>query len=195
MLTFDAPTHTYTLNGRRLPSVTQVLQLVVDYSRVPADVLEAARVFGSHVHEACDLFDRGQLDWMSLDPALVPYVEAWRQFCLDSGAIVIASEIRLFHEKLRYAGTADVVLAWNGKIVIPDRKSTAVVPPSVGAQTAAYAKAYQAMHGGREPERRCIQLNPDATYRVHAKRDAADWSLFLSCLNVHNFREKHYAAA
>lgn len=195
MLAFDAATHTYTLNGQRLPSVTQVLAPLYDFSRIPPDVLESARIFGQHVHEACDLFDRGQLDWLNLSPALVPYVEAWRKFIDDSGAIVIASEMRVVHEQLGYAGTVDNVLDWKGRTFIPDRKSTAVQPPTVGAQTAAYAQAWKAMHGGREPERRCIQLNPDGTYRVHAKRDPADWSLFLSCLNIFKFKEKHHAAA
>lgn len=193
-LHFDAETHTYTLDGRRLPSVTEVLAPLIDYSRVPQDVLEAARVFGSHVHKACDLFNRDELDFDSLDPALVPYVSAWKQFLEDTGAVVIASETPVFHDQLGYAGTPDVVLAWGNRIVIPDLKSTAVVPPTVGPQTAAYAKAYQRMHGGREPERRCIQLNADGTYRVHAKREASDWSYFLSALNCYRFKEKYNAA-
>lgn len=190
---FDQATHTYTLDGRRLPSVTQVLSPLEDFSMVPRDVLEAAREFGQHVHEACDLFDRGELDWLALDPALVPYVEAWRQFILDSGAVVIASELRVYHAKLGYAGSPDKVLAWGGRIVVPDLKATAIVPRTVGAQTAAYAKAYQSMHGGKEPARYCIHLEP-GKYRSHQRRDPADWSLFISCLNVHNFKENNRAA-
>lgn len=193
-LDFDAQTHTYTLDGRRLPSVTEVLAPLIDYSRVPQDVLEAAREFGSHVHTACDLFNRDELDWSSLDDALVPYVSAWKQFLEDTGAVVIESETPVYHAQLGYAGTPDVVLAWDSRVVIPDLKSTAVVPPTVGPQTSAYAKAYQHMHGGREPERRCIQLNADGTYRVHRKREPSDWSYFLSALNCHKFKEKYHAA-
>lgn len=192
---FDKVAHTYTLNGRRLPSVTQVLSPLEDFSMVPRDVLEAAREFGQHVHEACDLFDRGELDWANLDPALVPYVEGWRNFILESGAVVIASEFQIHHAKLGYAGSPDKALAWAGRIVIPDLKATAVVPRTVGAQTAAYAKAYQFMHGGKEPTRYCIHLPGDGKYKTHPRRDPADWSLFVSALNVHNFKEKHRAAA
>jgi hypothetical protein len=192
---FDQSTHTYTLNGRRVPSVTQVLKPLEDFSRVPRDVLEAARIFGQHVHAAVDLCNRGELDWLSLDPALVPYVDAWRTFIADTGAVVIASEMRVVHEKLGYAGTGDVVLAWGKRIVLPDVKSTAVVPVTVGAQTAAYAKAYHSMVGGKEPDRYCIQLGADGKYKLHPRRDPADWSLFLSCLNVHKFKEKHNVAA
>lgn len=191
MLEFDADTHTYTLNGQRLPSVTQVLAPLNDFSMVPPDVLEAAREFGSHVHEACDLFNRDLLDWSSLDPPLVPYVEAWQKFLDESGAVPIASEVRVVHAQYGYAGSPDVVLAWGKRTAIPDIKATAVVPPTVGPQTAAYAKAWQAMHGGREPARYCIHLREDGTYRSHARTDPADWSIFLSALNCHKFREKH----
>lgn len=190
-LEFDKEAHTYTLGGVRVPSVTQVLAPLNDYSMVPPDVLERARVFGQHVHEACDLFNRDELDWSSLDVALVPYVEAWKKFIDDSGAVVIASECRVYHKTLGYAGSPDVVLAWGKRIALPDIKATAIVPPTVGPQTAAYAKAYQSMHGGREPARYCIHLREDGTYRSHPRTDPADWSLFVSALNCHKFREKH----
>lgn len=160
---------------------------------VPPDVLEAARLFGQNVHIACDLFDRDELDWQSLDPALVPYVEAWRNFIHDSGAVVIASEVRVVNERLGYAGSPDKVLAWGKRIVIPDIKATAVVPRTVGPQTAAYAKAYHSMTGGREPARYCIHLQP-GQYRTHPRNDPADWSLFVSALNIHKWKEKHRVA-
>lgn len=189
----DQATHTYRLDGRVVPSVTQVLGPLNDYSMVPHDVLEAARVFGQHVHEACDLLDRGELDWSALDPSLVPYVEAWSNFLATSGAVVIASEQPVYHAKLGYAGTPDKVLAWGKRktFVIPDIKSTAIVPPTVGPQTAAYARAYQSMYGGREPARYCIQLREDGTFRTFPRTDPADWTYFLSALNCHKFREQH----
>lgn len=183
MLHFDATTHTYTLGGRKLPSVTEIISPLQDFSMVPAAVLAAACEFGKHVHIACDLYNRDMLDWSSLDPPLTPYVTAWARFLEESGAVVIASECRVYHEQLGYAGSPDVVLAWGKRLVLPDLKATAIVPRSVGIQTAAYAKAYQRSHGGREPERYCIHLQ-DGKYRSHKRTDPADWSMFLSCLNV-----------
>lgn len=182
----DREQHVYRVAGRVLPSVTDVLGILQDFSHVDDDVLERARQFGQHVHQAINLFNRDELDWQSLHPALVPFVERWRAFLAQSGAVVIASEKPVVHEKLGYAGTPDVVLAWSKRTVIPDIKVTAAVPRTVGAQTAAYAKAYQAMHGGREPARCCIHLT-DGRYRVHARTDPADWSIFLSALNCWRF--------
>src|ERR1700738_26321 len=135
-LELDTATHTYRFNGAVVPSVTQVLSPLEDFSMVRPDVLEAARQFGQHVHIACDLFNRGELEWSTLDVSLVPYVEAWKQFIDESGAVVIASEFRVFHEQLGYAGSPDCALAWGKRIVIPDIKSTAIVPRPAGAATA-----------------------------------------------------------
>lgn len=186
-LEFDPIEHVYQLNGARVPSVTEVLKPLEDFSMVRPDVLEAARVFGQHVHEACDLFDRDELDWSSLAPDLVPYVEAWKLFIEESGAIVVASEVQVAHEKLGYAGSPDKVLAWGNRVVIPDLKATAIVPRTVGPQTAAYAEAYHSMHGGKKPGRCCIHLQ-DGKYRTHPRKDPADWSLFISALNCWRFR-------
>jgi len=191
MLQFDASTHTYTLAGRKLPSVSEIIRPLQDFSNVPADVLAAACQFGQNVHAACDLYNREQLDWDSLDPSLEPYVRAWASFLEDTGAVVIASECRVYHDQLGYAGTPDIILAWGPRTVIPDLKATAAVPRTVGIQTVAYAKAYARMHGCREPERYCIHLQ-DGKYRSHKRTDPADWSMFLSCLNIWKFNNANH---
>lgn len=187
-LDFEKASHVYRLDGRAVPSVTEILRPLEDFSMVNPAVLEAARVFGHNVHLACHLDDQDALEWESLDPALVPYVTAWRAFLKDSGAVVIASEQPIAHATLGYAGTPDRILAWGKRLVLPDIKSTAVVPLTVGPQTAGYAKAYQSTHGGREPERYCVQLKANGTYSTHPRRASTDWSVFLSCLNVWRFR-------
>ena len=45
-LTFDEAAHEYRLDGRRLPSVTQLLAPLVDYSKVPRETLERAQALG-----------------------------------------------------------------------------------------------------------------------------------------------------
>src|SRR5262245_51508384 len=115
----DRDRHIYTLDGKRVPSVTTVLNLVTadELARIPPKTLEAARVFGTNVHAAVDLFNRGQLDEDTLDAPLVPYLDGWKKFLAESGAVVIASELAVYHPILRYAGTEDVVLDWGGRIV------------------------------------------------------------------------------
>jgi hypothetical protein len=191
---FDRASHSYRVNGRAVPSVTQVLSPLEDFSRVPRHVLEAAREFGQHVHEACDLYNRGELDWLTLDSALTPYVEGWRQFIDETGAVILASEFPVAHDQLGYAGTPDVLIQMRDKLWIPDIKSTAIVPSTVGYQTAAYSKAYQRMTG-QEPSRCCVLLTGDGRYKLHTRKETSDWEMFISALNCFKHKARHHHAA
>lgn len=184
---FDPVAHAYRLDGQPVPSVTQALQILQDWSHVDPSTLRAAADFGTHVHQAVDLDNRGELDEAALDPAIAPYLAAWRRFLAESGATVIASEVRVAHQTLQYAGTADVIADWRNVLCLIDVK-TGQVPRTVGAQTAAYAKAYDSTMCGRTIRRRyCIQLSDDG-YRSHELTDPSDWPLFTAALSCWRFR-------
>lgn len=181
-LQFDQASHAYTLGGRKLPSVTQVLSILDQYEGVPLAALEAAREFGTHVHLAVEIDIAGTLDEAALDPALAPYLAGWRKFRRETGAEILASEIRIHDPVLGYAGTADVLAVLRGARTTIDIKS-GQVPRTVGPQTAAYAKPLESR------ARCCLQLLPN-DYRLHRLTNPADWSVFVSCLNVWNWRNR-----
>ena len=187
-LDFNAEAHEYRLDGQLVPSVTQVLAVLEDFEGVPWHLLEAARKFGQHVHEACALMVRGELDWASLDPALVPYVEAAQRFIDESGFVVRACELQVAHPSLRYAGTLDLLGEWR-ELCLIDFKS-GVFPRSVGPQTAGYAAAYQEQTGVRVERRYCVQLNPALPngYKTHPLINTADSHIWLSCLNIWKYK-------
>lgn len=186
-LTFDAEAHAYYVGGARWPSVTQVLDPLQELDGIPRHVLEAAARFGTNVHQACHLHNLGILDEAQLDPALRPYVIAWQTFLTQTGARVVASEMRLAHERLRYAGTLDTICLIDGRRTLVDIKSTADIPRTAGPQTAAYAEAL----GEPRIPRRVVQLRKDGSYRSKSLTDRADWNLFLSALNIHNWRHRN----
>lgn len=88
-LTFDPVAHAYFLDGERVPSVTQILQRagLIDFSKIPAAILNAARDRGAAVHAAVHFYNEGDLDAAFADefPAYAPYVEAWVRFLDESG--------------------------------------------------------------------------------------------------------------
>lgn len=188
VLTFDAEFHEYRVGGERWPSVTDVLDPLLELDGIPKATLAAAASFGRHVHQACHLFNVGQLDEAALDPHLMPYLAGWKQFLFDTGAVVVASERRVMHPKLKYAGTLDVILAWKRKHFLIDYKATAAVPRTAGPQTAAYREA--CAHEGKNiaPLRYCMHLRGDGTYRLVPLNDSRDWSYFLSALNIFRWR-------
>lgn len=190
VLTFDAETHTYTLGGRRVPSVTQVLDSqLADWSMVPPDVLEAARIFGQHVHEAVAFELRGILHWDALDPAIRPYIEGLRNFMRKGDFVPLASEVQMGHRLFRYAGTLDLYGPVCGVSSLIDVKSGAV-PRTVGPQTAGYAELYHHNYGVRVKRRHCLELNPKYPegFKLHRLTDPADWSIFQSSLTCWRFK-------
>ncbi len=191
-LTRDAG-HVYRLDGRVVPGVTQVLNLVSELDGIPRAVLAAAAEFGQHVHQATDLFDRGTLDIETLDPKLAPYLAAWQKFLADSRVVIVSSESFVHHPALGYAGQRDRrVLFPESKLPHTlDIKTSALMPRTVGPQTAAYRECD--LHRGLEssPVRYCVHLKADATYRLHRLTDRADFSIFVSCLNIWRFLNAH----
>lgn len=187
-LTFNEATHTYRFNGQVVPGVTGILKPVTDYESVPADILLAASEFGTAVHMACELDDKGELDESALDPALAPYLAGWRQFSADYQVRWQLIEKPVYHPLLRYAGTPDRIGLVNGIGTVVDIKSTAQLYPSVGPQLAAYQAANAS--DPKTPatmQRMAVRLKDDGTYEAKAYTDPIDWPVFCSLLTVRNW--------
>jgi len=181
---FDTETHSYYLDGVKLPSVTQVLNStgVASYQDVPA--MEYYLDRGTAIHKACELLSRGNLDEDSLDDRIKPYVEAFRKFLSDTDAVIEQTEVRTYHPAHRYAGTVDAVAVLNGRRCLLDYKTT-VVTAWTGIQLAAYAE----MLGGITEFRRFgLALTKDKTYKLVPFRDMTDRSVWYAALTVHKWK-------
>ena len=188
MLTFDAHSHTYRDANGVVPGVTQILRPLVDFSRVPRDVLAAKADLGTRVHLACELDDDDDLDEASVQDDVAPYLAAYRRFRAEARPAVVASEQQVYSVAHRYAGTLDRVLQLNGERWLVDLKTCITTPGSAGPQTAAY------LHALADPtvtRRAALRLRPDGTYRLDPLTDPNDWPTFLACLTVHRHLEKH----
>lgn len=198
-LAFDAFLHEYRVGGVLVPSVTQILDPLLELWRVDPVVLKAAALFGTNVHLACHLWNLGQLDPGSLDPPLVPYLTGWQRFVAASGFRLTMSEPKVYHSKLRYAGGPDAVgvmprLRALDQSALIDIKS-GVLPITVGPQTAAYVAALEDQFDVKIQRRLCVQLSDvEPFYTVTPLSDPSDFSLFVSALNVHKFKVKHHAS-
>ena len=164
--------------------MTRIIDPLSQLEGIPPDILAAAARFGSHVHLACHLANMGTLDELRLDLALVPYVQGWRKFLADTGAIVVDSERRVWHPRHKYAGQLDAIIEWHAGRHLVDIKSSARVPRSVGAQTAGYREAYVAEGGHLNRTRYCVHLLGNGDYRLHRLTNPSDFVVFLSALNI-----------
>lgn len=197
-LHFDEATHTYTLNGKVLDSVTQILKRLSReaYRCVDRAVMERAAALGTAVHKLIELDIEGTLDEDGLDPQLVLYKDSWRKFLATSGFQPILSEQRVHSERYGYAGTLDLFGELHGSLALIDAKRCAQVPPTAGPQTAGYEIALRERHpelfaSGKRVKRFALQLNTDGTHRLVPFTDPEDQRVFLSELTSRNFLKKH----
>jgi hypothetical protein len=195
-ISFDAAKHIYTVNGRVLPSVTQILKvagLTDDWDNWRSQAREAAMRRGRIVHAACHYLDENALDWESVKPEYQPYVRAWQRFREDVRDFVIQDiEKPVASPDFLYAGMMDRngVIGTGKQFVVVDIKtsSSKTVPEWTRLQTVAYAVA-------DKPDRVCLRaavvLGPDGTYRWHEypqqtwREDFAD---FLAACRVARWR-------
>ena len=82
-LTFDPDTHTYCIDGKKVPSVTQICDLLTHAKiRCRRGVSGQAARRGSAVHEYCELIDYDAPP-DEIEPELVGYVRAYLTFLRD----------------------------------------------------------------------------------------------------------------
>ena len=191
---FDEASHTYTLDGVVIPSVTQIIKPIgADFSMVPPMVLEAKRVLGVAVHAATELDDLGELDDAETDPLVMGYVRAWRRFLAESRFDVSMNEHRLFHASLRFAGTVDRFGTILDAPWLVDIKTAADPIPSYGVQLAGYEILLRdfAYLETRPIRRATVHLNADGGYRMREYNNPNDAACFRSLLSVHHWKESN----
>lgn len=194
MLTFDADKHEYKWDGVVVPSVTQILRPLADFSAIPPDVLETARQRGVAVHAAVALEIAEDLDWHSLDEAIVGYVEAWCAFRDNMhlhGADFGHIETPVYCLAYGYAGTPDLTAFIDGEWAVIDIKTAANVRPEWALQTAAYRAALNGKTKTLErmvKNRYSLRLAADGSYRLDQHKDKSDFAVFLAALTMHKWR-------
>lgn len=146
MINFDEATHTYTLDGKKLISVTQLMQkhgLAPSYDNVDPSVLQAKAVRGSLIHKEIEDFNkRGEVGFT---PELTNFIE----YIKTNKVEVLDSELMLYNDIV--AGTCDLVLIVNNKPVIADIKTTYTLhKEAVSWQLSIYAYLYWHSHENKE---------------------------------------------
>jgi hypothetical protein len=192
-LLFDAPTHRYTWNGVRIPSVTQCLEPLFDWSKVPRDMLERKRRIGIAVHAAIHLEITGGVDERTIAPAVKPYFQGWRRFCSECRFEPVLTEFQIYNDEVRgpdglprpYAGTLDDWGFLQGYPSLIDWKTSLILNyQAVGSQTAAYLKGLVRIGIGSLSDRRyALKLGADGRYKLEPYRNLEDdWLRFVRYL-------------
>lgn len=192
-LSFDEESHTYKIDGKVVPSVTQIIRPLYDgaFDSIPPSVLERKRTLGQAVHLACELYDLGELDESSVDEQIAGYVDAWKRFVSEQPHRWNRVEERIASWRRKFAGTVDRIGEdrATGKSDLIDIKTTDMIDRAVGVQLCGYQML--AEESGLGINRRlAVQLRPDGTYRVHTFQDPDDAACFSALLAIHHWRSK-----
>lgn len=182
--TFDPITHTFKINGVAVPSVTQALKGVgIIDDRFYTD---EARERGIAVHAACHYLDEECLEWSTVAPEIVPYVEAYQRFKEESDFVPAMIEEPVFNEQYFYGGILDRTGLLNGQAVLLDLKS-GDPEPWVSLQLGGYSACLAKHH-----KRFSLQLKDNGKYKLQEYIDPSDIKIFLSCVAIANWKSRFY---
>ena len=194
-LEFIEETHSYFLDSKPIPSVTQILSnvgLYPDFQYV--DPWYAER--GTRVHKACHYLDLGTLDWATLrkqdrGKMIIPYVESYQLFKQIYEFETVKSESRLYDENYWYAGTADKF----GTIMIPSGRINAIIDLKCGSPEPGYQyqlAGYSAAEGKHHSRLRFgVYLKGDGSLaEVREYKNGADYEIFRAACLVYHARKR-----
>lgn len=119
-LTFDEKTHTYFVDGKRVPGFTEIMNQWVKNGTVyvntlngqlvPANIMEPAQDHGSTVHRASHLLLTGKkLKWAKLHTDLVNPLKQLLQWKKDYKPKFLYIEQPLYSKKYDICGTSDII--------------------------------------------------------------------------------------
>ena len=197
MLTFNKAEHRYWWNDSPVPSVTDIMQDVgLIVLKGKASDIEIARAFGTAVHYATELYDRGILNEKALDPKIVPYLDCWKQAQQTYKLTIHDIEKSYYHRTFKYAGTIDRIVRYRSALYVLDLKTSYDISPSAEIQTAGYQILYGnhcLAHGVPDVgiRRMVVLLRPIKPAKVIVYTNKSDINAFISARNVYERRLKY----
>ena len=176
---YNEATRIHTLGGKIIPSVSNIVSPLVDYSEVPKDRLERKRDLGIAFHDAIRLYLHDDLDEESLDEQLIIPMKQFREFWLDyefknlPSPAIIAIEKPFCNTKLKYCGKPDLVT----EDAVYDWKLRKLDPVGDPIRMAGYAGLI-----GDYPilstRKIIVEFSLDGRYKVHDAEKKQAWSFF-----------------
>ena len=182
---YDDPTHTYTLDGYKIPSVSALLDMLFPKDfKGPAIIQGMSK--GKYIHKCCQMDYHKLLDLRSLEPEIKPYIKHFRDFKkkhLDP--INCIWEKPRYHGGLKYGFTIDIKEGYD----IWDIKTG---PKASGKLAERYKLQLMGYNEGIEHScyMKILYLSPDGYEIKVVKWDSALWNKFLCALTVFNFSRR-----
>ena len=194
---FDSDNHIYTVDGRRVPSVTDICSPITDehYGSINSAILEMASRRGTAVHEATELMDFGELP--EDDPEIEGYINAYLDFLLDYQPKWNYIEWIGYNDELNYCGTIDRAGTVGNEFWVMDIKTTASPNRANYIATCCQTRAYAMMLEAEQScKRKILYLKKDGSYRIvdcedkEAELALDSFYLFTKLCQIKNYISK-----
>lgn len=195
-LLFEEESHTYTLQREGfadiiLPSVTQIMEPLERkaYGDISPITLENAADRGTRLHRSVEQYLK--YGFQSVDDDCSGYFDSFLKFMEQhKDWKPVHSEFRFYHPALLYAGTCDLLFTTPKGTVLVDLKTTAQAHKKMwGVQLAAYQQGIEAFDKPLKIDATMVlQMSADGHYMLH--NIEADFSTFLACYTIFNFKEE-----
>lgn len=171
-----------------------------DFSMVAKDRLERAQDRGTKVHQCCHYLNEGNLDFGSVDAAIIGYVKAYQKFLSECDIRPIVIEKKMVDTEfirdsegnpIGLGGTPDLICWLNGRRALVDYKTCAVLSKSVGLQLMGYKLLWEK----KNPsfliyERYGLRLGADGKYKLQLYEDHEDHRAFIDLVRYVDAKKK-----
>jgi len=187
----------YRRNGNYYPSVTYVLsyypkgKFFEDWLKkvgyASEHIVKRAAEEGTQVHELAETYLNGE-ELKFLDergrPQYNPdvwqmflrFVEFWEEF----KPTLIETEVHLFSDKLKVAGTCDLIVEINGEIWLLDLKTSNQLQSTYELQTAVYGQCYEECFGKKIDRYGILWLKSSKRKASKGKMQGKGWEIVES---------------
>lgn len=124
------------------------------------------------------------------DPDAQNSIGAFHDWVCDNKIEFISSEEKIYSRVDNYAGTLDCAAIVNGSLCIIDWKTSKAIYPEYHLQNAAYAKAWEDIHGKTVEQTIVLRLDKSTGRYETGIQSSAEWNrnyeAFVCALNLFN---------
>ena len=181
-LDFDEKNHIYKLDGKEIPSVSEVTRFISGelYKDSDKTAMDIAADRGTRVHKATEKLDTEGV--VECDDDISGYVRAYVKFREEHEVNWLLIEKPLYNESIWVAGTMDRFGYLDGKKTKLDIKTTKKITGKHKILYGAQLGFYETM-AMEDCQLMILQLKEDGTYKLIPVE--ADASVMTSCLVLH----------
>lgn len=183
---FTEEGHKYMYGSMQLPSVSEIISPLVDFSMVRPDILQHASQRGTDVHFAVEKYIT--YEWVSkLETDAQPYFQQFLAYMENKDRKDFVCETIGYNKTYNYCGTLDLIRTdKNGDMHLIDVKTSASVDTKTcTAQLTGYDLIARS-HGVDFKTHTILHLTPESYKEYNIKMNNG---IFLSLLAIHNYKK------